>query len=121
MVTAVGPVESISPSEFHRITDVCYHGFVWGTRAALHHMRPRNRGIIIQVGSAMAYRSIPLQAAYCGAKQAIRGFTDALRCELLHDRRRGRRAEARPRRALAMTPARRATRARLAGALYVCS
>jgi len=85
MVTAVGPVESISPSEFQRITDVCYHGFVWGTRAALHYMRPRNRGMIIQVGSAMAYRSIPLQAAYSGAKQAIRGFTDSLRCELLHD------------------------------------
>jgi NAD(P)-dependent dehydrogenase (short-subunit alcohol dehydrogenase family) len=85
MVTAVGPVESISPSEYQRITDVCYHGFVWGTRAALHHMRPRNRGIIIQVGSALAYRSIPLQAAYCGAKHAICGFTDALRSELLHD------------------------------------
>lgn len=85
MVTAVGPVESISASEYQRITDVCYHGFVWGTRAALRHMRPRNRGTIIQVGSALAYRSIPLQAAYCGAKHAIRGFTDALRSELLHD------------------------------------
>ena len=85
MVTAVGPVESISPSEFHRVTEVCYHGFVWGTRAALRHMRPRNRGLIIQVGSALAYRSIPLQAAYCGAKHAIRGFTDSLRSELLHD------------------------------------
>jgi NAD(P)-dependent dehydrogenase (short-subunit alcohol dehydrogenase family) len=85
MVTAVGPVESISPSEIQRITDVCYHGFVWGTRAALYHMRPRNRGMIIQVGSALAYRSIPLQAVYCGAKHAIRGFTDALRSELLHD------------------------------------
>jgi NAD(P)-dependent dehydrogenase (short-subunit alcohol dehydrogenase family) len=85
MTTAVGPVERVSPREFERITDVCYHGFVWGTRAALRYMRPRNRGLIIQVGSALAYRSIPLQAAYCGAKHAIRGFTDALRSELLHD------------------------------------
>ncbi len=85
MTTAVGPVERITPAEFRRITDVCYHGFVWGTRAALAHMRPRNRGLIIQVGSALAYRAIPLQAAYCGAKHAIRGFTDALRSELLHD------------------------------------
>jgi NAD(P)-dependent dehydrogenase (short-subunit alcohol dehydrogenase family) len=85
MVTAVGPVEAIAPSEFQRITDVCYHGFVWGTRAALFYMRPRNRGTIIQVGSALAYRSIPLQAAYCGAKHAIHGFTDSLRRELSHD------------------------------------
>lgn len=85
MSTVVGPVESISPAEFQRITDVCYHGFVWGTRAALRYMRPRNRGLIIQVGSALAYRSIPLQAAYCAAKHAIRGFTDSLRSELLHD------------------------------------
>lgn len=85
MSTAVGPVDSISPGEFQRITDVCYHGFVWGTRAALRYMRPRNRGMIIQVGSALAYRSIPLQAAYCAAKHAIRGFTDSLRSELLHD------------------------------------
>lgn len=86
MTTAVGPVEAIAPDEFRRITDVCYHGFVWGTRAALFHMRPRNRGTIIQVGSALAYRAIPLQAAYCGAKHAIHGFTDSLRSELLHDR-----------------------------------
>lgn len=85
MTTVVGPVEAISPDEFRRVTDVCYHGFVWGTRAALFHMRPRNRGTIIQVGSALAYRSIPLQAAYCGAKHAIHGFTDSLRSELLHD------------------------------------
>jgi NAD(P)-dependent dehydrogenase (short-subunit alcohol dehydrogenase family) len=86
MTTAVGPVEAIAPAELRRVTDVCYHGFVWGTRAALFHMRPRNRGTIIQVGSALAYRAIPLQAAYCAAKHAIRGFTDALRSELLHDR-----------------------------------
>ena len=85
MTTVVAPVGEIEPAEFRRVTDVCYHGFVWGTRAALTHMRPRNRGTIIQVGSALAYRSIPLQAAYCGAKHAIRGFTDSLRSELLHD------------------------------------
>jgi NAD(P)-dependent dehydrogenase (short-subunit alcohol dehydrogenase family) len=86
MTTAVGPIDAISPREFQRITDVCYHGFVWGTQAALRRMRPRNRGTIIQVGSALAYRSIPLQAAYCGAKHAIHGFTDTLRSELLHDK-----------------------------------
>jgi NAD(P)-dependent dehydrogenase (short-subunit alcohol dehydrogenase family) len=86
MTTAVGPIEAITPEEFQRVTDVCYHGFVWGTRAALARMRPRNRGAIIQVGSALAYRSIPLQAAYCGAKHAIRGFTDSLRSELIHDK-----------------------------------
>ncbi len=86
MTTAVGPFEQVSPDEYQRITDVCYHGFVWGTRAALAHMRPRRRGTIIQVGSALAYRSIPLQAAYCGAKHAIHGFTDSIRSELLHDR-----------------------------------
>ena len=86
MTTVVGPVEAVTPGELRRVTDVCYHGFVWGTRAALFHMRPRNRGTIIQVGSALAYRSIPLQAAYCAAKHAIRGFTDSLRSELLHDR-----------------------------------
>jgi NAD(P)-dependent dehydrogenase (short-subunit alcohol dehydrogenase family) len=85
ITTVVGPLASIAPAEYRRVTDVCYHGFVWGTRAALLHMRPRNRGTIIQVGSALAYRSIPLQAAYCGAKHAIAGFTDSLRSELLHD------------------------------------
>jgi hypothetical protein len=85
MTTIVAPVAEIAPAELRRVTDVCYHGYVWGTRAALFHMRPRNRGTIIQVGSALAYRSIPLQAAYCGAKHAICGFTDSLRSELLHD------------------------------------
>jgi len=85
IVTAVGPVESISTSETQRITDACDHGFMWGTRAALHHMRPRNRGIIIQVGSALANRSIPLHAACWGATHAFCSFTDALRSELQHD------------------------------------
>ena len=85
MTTTVGPVESITPQEFQRVTQVCYLGFVWGTQSALARMRPRNRGTIIQVGSALAYRSIPLQAPYCAAKHAIAGFTDSLRSELLHD------------------------------------
>nr|HEX4319217.1 SDR family oxidoreductase [Kofleriaceae bacterium] len=85
MTTTVGAVGSITPAEFERVTRVCYLGFVWGTQAALARMRPRNRGTIIQVGSALAYRSIPLQAPYCAAKHAIHGFTDSLRSELLHD------------------------------------
>lgn len=84
MVTVFAPVWDISPEEFRRVTEVTYLGFVHGTMAALRHMRPRNRGTIIQVGSALAYRGIPLQAAYCGAKYAIRGFTDSLRTELIH-------------------------------------
>ncbi|SAL84564.1 short chain dehydrogenase [Caballeronia arvi] len=86
MVTAFAPLSSMSEDEFRRITDVTYLGFVWGTMAALKRMTPRNRGVIVQVGSALAYRSIPLQSAYCGAKHAIRGFTDSLRCELHHAR-----------------------------------
>src|SRR5690349_11202400 len=84
MVTVFAPVWKISPEEFRRVTEVTYLGVVHGTMAALRHMRPRNRGTIVQVGSALAYRGIPLQAAYCGAKHAIRGFTDSLRTELLH-------------------------------------
>lgn len=84
MVTAFAPVDEIPHEDFARITDVTYHGFVWGTMAALKRMMPRDEGVIVQVGSALAYRSIPLQSAYCGAKHAIRGFTDALRCELHH-------------------------------------
>jgi NAD(P)-dependent dehydrogenase (short-subunit alcohol dehydrogenase family) len=84
MSTVFGPSDEISEDEFRRVTDVCYHGYVFGTQAALVHMRHRGRGVIVQVGSAMAYRGIPLQAAYCGAKHAIRGFTDSVRCELLH-------------------------------------
>ena len=85
MVTVFGPVHAITAAEFKRVTEVTYLGTVHGTMAALKRMRPRNRGAIVQVGSALAYRSIPLQAAYCGAKSAVRGFTDSLRCELLHD------------------------------------
>jgi NAD(P)-dependent dehydrogenase (short-subunit alcohol dehydrogenase family) len=80
------PFDDISPDEFRRITEVCYLGYVYGTRAALDRMRPRDRGVIVQVGSALAYRGIPLQSAYCGAKHAIQGFTESLRCELLHDK-----------------------------------
>lgn len=76
----------VAPEDFRRATEVTYFGTVWGTRAALSRMKPRDRGVIVQVGSALAYRSIPLQAPYCGAKAAIRGFTDSIRCELLHDR-----------------------------------
>jgi short-subunit dehydrogenase len=85
MLTVFGPVASLTPDEFSRVTQVTYLGYVWGTMAAQKRMATRNRGCIVQVGSALAYRSIPLQAAYCGAKHAIRGFTDALRSELLHE------------------------------------
>lgn len=85
MVTVFAPVWEITPHEFRRVTEVTYLGMVHGTMAALHHMRPRNRGTIVQVGSALAYRGIPLQAAYCGAKHALRGFTDSLRTELEHN------------------------------------
>src|SRR5581483_7538999 len=74
MVTVFSPLWDITPAEFRRVTEVSYLGFVHGTMAALRHMRPRNRGTIVQVGSALAYRGIPLQSAYCGAKYAIRGF-----------------------------------------------
>ncbi|RZI44025.1 SDR family NAD(P)-dependent oxidoreductase [Herbaspirillum sp. HC18] len=76
----------ISPEDFRRATEVTYLGAVWGTMAALKRMKPRDSGTIVQVGSALAYRSIPLQAPYCGAKSAMRGFTDSLRSELIHDR-----------------------------------
>ena len=85
MVTMYSPVAKMSPEEFRRITEVTYLGYVHGTMAALMHMRRRNAGTIVQVGSALSYRAIPLQSAYCGAKFAVRGFTDALRSELLHD------------------------------------
>ena len=76
--------DDVRPEEYERITSVTYLGFVNGTRAALRRMRPRDRGVVIQVGSALAYRGIPLQSAYCGAKHAIRGFTESVRTELLH-------------------------------------
>src|SRR5205814_6991317 len=72
--------------EYKRVTEVTYLGTVYGTLAALHRMLPRNRGKIIQIGSALAYRGIPLQSAYCGAKHAIQGFTESVRSELIHDR-----------------------------------
>ncbi|HEX5543332.1 MAG TPA: SDR family oxidoreductase [Micromonospora sp.] len=85
--TAVfAPFIETEPEEFRRVTEVTYLGYAYGTRAALDRMLPRNRGVVVQVGSALAYRGIPLQAAYCGAKHAIQGFTEALRCELLHRR-----------------------------------
>ena len=85
MVTVFGPAENLPPDELRRVTDVTYHGSVFGIQAALRHMKPRGHGTIIQIGSALAYRSIPLQSAYCGAKHAIMGFLDSLRSELIHD------------------------------------
>src|SRR5579872_181622 len=79
------PFADITADEFRRVTEVSYLGFVYGTMAALARMRPRGRGVIVQVGSALGERSIPLQSAYCGAKHAINGFTSSLRCELLHE------------------------------------
>ncbi|WP_368680542.1 SDR family oxidoreductase (plasmid) [Rhodococcus opacus] len=79
------PFTDISAAEYKRVTEVSYLGYVYATMAALRRMRPRNRGTIVQVGSALAYRGIPLQSAYCGAKHAIQGFHEALRCELLHE------------------------------------
>ncbi|MCD9046656.1 SDR family oxidoreductase [Luteimonas sp. MHLX1A] len=86
MATVFSPVDAMDAAEIRRVTEVTYLGYVHGTLAALAHMRPRNRGVIVQVGSSLAFRGIPLQAAYCGAKHAIRGFTDSLRTELLHAR-----------------------------------
>ncbi|HJS86455.1 MAG TPA: SDR family oxidoreductase [Acetobacteraceae bacterium] len=86
MVTVFAPVHKITPAEFRRATEVTYLGTVYGTMTALRRMRPRGKGSIVQVGSALAYRAIPLQAAYCGSKYAIRGFTDSLRVELMHDK-----------------------------------
>jgi len=85
MATMFAPFAEIAPEDYRRVTDVTYHGFVWGTMAALRRMRPRDRGTILQVGSALAYRSIPLQSPYCGAKHAIKGFTQSLRTELEHE------------------------------------
>lgn len=85
MVSVFSPVHELTADEVRRVTEVTYLGSVNGTLSALRRMRPRGRGTIVQVSSALAYRSIPLQAAYCGAKHATEGFTDSLRCELLHD------------------------------------
>jgi NADP-dependent 3-hydroxy acid dehydrogenase YdfG len=86
MATVFAPFSDVAPDEFRRATEVTYLGTVHGTMAALRRMVPRNQGVVVQVGSALAYRAIPLQAAYCGAKFAVRGFTDSVRTELLHDR-----------------------------------
>ena len=86
MVTVFGEFKNLTMDEFRRVTEVTYLGYVHGTHAALQRMLPRDAGTIVQVGSALAYRAIPLQSAYCGAKHAIRGFTDAVRTELLHDK-----------------------------------
>ncbi len=86
MVSVFSPFMQMNPEEFRRVTEVTYLGYVYGTMAALRRMIPRDHGTIVQVGSALAYRSIPLQSAYCGAKHAIRGFTDSIRSELMHDK-----------------------------------
>jgi NAD(P)-dependent dehydrogenase (short-subunit alcohol dehydrogenase family) len=86
MASVFSPVMEMKAEEYRRVTEVTYLGYVYGTLAALRRMKPRNRGTIVQVGSALAYRSIPLQSAYCAAKHAIVGFTESLRCELIHDK-----------------------------------
>jgi NAD(P)-dependent dehydrogenase (short-subunit alcohol dehydrogenase family) len=86
MTTVFSPFRELTPAEYRRATDVTYLGYVWGTMAALKRMLPRDRGTIVQVGSALSYRAIPLQAPYCAAKFAIRGFTDSIRTELIHDK-----------------------------------
>jgi NAD(P)-dependent dehydrogenase (short-subunit alcohol dehydrogenase family) len=86
MVSVFARADAMTPEEFRRVTDVTFLGYVWGTLAALRRMKPGGRGTIVQVGSALAYRAIPLQSAYCAAKHAIKGFTESLRTELLHDR-----------------------------------
>src|SRR5438132_10826388 len=86
MASVFSPSKRMTPEEFRRVTEVTYLGCVHGTLVALERMLPRNRGVIVQVGSALAYRSIPLQSAYCAAKHAMKGFTESLRCELLHDK-----------------------------------
>jgi NAD(P)-dependent dehydrogenase (short-subunit alcohol dehydrogenase family) len=85
-VSVFAPSWEITAEEYRRVTEVTYLGYVHGSLAALRRMRSRNRGVIIQVGSALAYRGIPLQAAYCAAKHAIEGFTDSLRAELIHEK-----------------------------------
>ena len=86
MQTVFSPLTQLTAHEFHRVTEVTYLGSVHGTMAALRHMLPRDRGTIVQVGSALAYRGIPLQSAYCGSKHALRGFYDSVRAELVHDK-----------------------------------
>ena len=85
MVSVFSPAKEMTAEEYRRVTEVTYLGYVHGTLAALRRMLPRDRGMIVQVGSALGYRGIPLQSAYCGAKHAIQGFTESVRCELIHD------------------------------------
>jgi NAD(P)-dependent dehydrogenase (short-subunit alcohol dehydrogenase family) len=85
MLSVFSPIVQMQPDEYRRVTEVTYLAYVWGTLAALRRMKPRDRGVIVQVGSALAYRGIPLQSAYCAAKHAVQGFHDSLRCELIHD------------------------------------
>lgn len=85
MASVFSPVKEMTAEDYRRVTDVTYLGYVYGTLSAYRRMLPRDRGTIVQVGSALAYRSIPLQSAYCASKHAINGFTDSLRCELYHD------------------------------------
>ena len=86
MTAVLADTWDVTPEDFRRVTEVTYLGYVHGSLAALSRMRPRDSGVILQVGSALAYRAIPLQSTYCGAKFAIRGFTDSLRCELMHEK-----------------------------------
>ncbi len=86
MTSVFSPFNEMKPEEFRRVTEVTYLGYVYGTMSALKRMLPRDRGTIVQVGSVLAYRGIPLQSAYCGAKHAIQGFTESVRCELIHDK-----------------------------------
>jgi NAD(P)-dependent dehydrogenase (short-subunit alcohol dehydrogenase family) len=86
MTSVFSAIKQMTAAEFRRVTEVSYLGYVYGTLAALKRMLPRDRGVVVQVGSALAYRGIPLQAAYCAAKHAVQGFCDSLWCELLHDK-----------------------------------
>jgi NAD(P)-dependent dehydrogenase (short-subunit alcohol dehydrogenase family) len=85
MTSVLSPAKAMEPAEYRRVTEVTYLGAVYGTLTALQRMLPRDQGVIVQVGSALAYRGIPLQSAYCAAKHAIQGFTESVRCELEHD------------------------------------
>ena len=85
MLSVFSPIMEMTPEDYRRVTDVTYLAYVWGTLAALRRMKPRDRGAIVQVGSALAYRGIPLQSAYCAAKHAVQGFHDSLLSELIHD------------------------------------
>jgi len=86
MTSVFSPFKEMAAQEFKRVTEVTYLGVVYGTQAALRRMLPRDRGVVVQVGSALAYRGIPLQSAYCGSKHAIQGFTESVRTELIHDK-----------------------------------